>query len=291
MFFTGGVDSRHMLGMNRREHRGGDPDAIVGGLSTFGHLCPATGATLGWNARVLPTLAGSAASAGLEFAAVRSNAWELSPDIPFFTYEGLSAVLSASAHLFRRRWSAVYVASSREEARALPRGIHAALDPHFSSSAVAIRHGSSPLTRIERLRAVAVAPGGVEDLIVCLAFPGPPRLNCGECEKCVRTMTGLAAVGALSRARHFPRPEVDAAMIRAVPIGLYDTGYWTEMLPLLAQSGRTDLVAVIEEKAVEARRLQFWHADAGWKGRLRRWDRRLLGGRLLALRRRMIPGS
>jgi hypothetical protein len=288
IFFTGGIDSRHLLAMDRRERPVGDAAAIAAGLSTFGHLCPATGPTLDWNARAVEALARSAADAGLDFVAVRSNVWALAPDIPFLTHESLSSALAASAHLFRGRWSAIFVASSREESRDLTRGIHPEIDPHFSSTAVRIRHGASPRTRLERLEAIAAAPRAVEELVVCLAFPGPPYLNCGECEKCVRTMTGLVAVGALARAHHFPKREVDAEMVRGVPIGLYDTGYWTEMVPRLAARGRTDLVEVIREKAEEARRLQHWHADAGWKGRLRRWDRRLLGGRLLRLRRRLF---
>ena len=59
------------------------------------------------------------------------------------------------------------------------------------------------------------------------------------------------------------------------------------MAPHLRGRGRDDLAAAIESKLDESRRLQRWHADAGWKGRLRRLDRRLLGGRLLAARRRL----
>src|SRR5262245_63989870 len=60
MFFTGGVDSRHMLLTHRRDHPLGRNGGIEDAISTFGHLCPTTDATLGWNRRVLPVLANAA---------------------------------------------------------------------------------------------------------------------------------------------------------------------------------------------------------------------------------------
>lgn len=45
---------------------------------------------------------------------------------------------------------------------------------------------------------IAETPELLENLVVCLTFPTLPRLNRGECEKCVRTMVTLLAIGAFA---------------------------------------------------------------------------------------------
>jgi hypothetical protein len=99
-------------------------------------------------------------------------------------------------------------------------------------------------------------------------------------------MTALAAFGKLAEAREFPRREISAATLDAFSFGPHYAPYWREMLPLL-RGRRDDLAAAVERGLAIAAREARWFADAGWKGMLRRADRRLLGGRLVALRRAM----
>lgn len=287
MFFTGGADSRHMLLTHRRETRLGRAGAIEDALSTFGHLCPTIEATRSWNSRVVPVLAAAAQERGLTFAAVRTNVWELAPDVAFVADESLGSALAASAHLFPRRFTRIFKASSREVPRVPRSRLQAQTDPLFGSAAVEVVHVPSPATRFERLAAIAAEPPGVRDLVVCLAFPSAPRLNCGECEKCVRTMLALLALGRLEEARRFPNGALSAEAIWRVEIGPHDVSYWSEILPTLEARGRGELTALVRAKLVDARREAAWHAHAGWKGRLRRLDRRLLDGRMLQLSRRL----
>ena len=286
MFYTGGVDSRHMLLTHRREFPRGRPGAIEDALSTFGHLCPTIDDTVDWNARVVPILSAAAREQGLTFAAVRSNVWELAPDVAFVADESLSSALAASAHLFPRRFTRILKASSRETPRQVRSRLQAQMDPLCSSSAVDVVHSLNTATRFGRLEAVAAGEPGVADLVVCLAFPGAPRLNCGECEKCVRTMTALLALGRLDEACRFPAGALTAEAIRRVDIGPHDVGYWSELLPALERR-RSDFAALVRAKLEEKLPEAAWHAHAGWKGLLRRWDRRLIGGRLLRLSRRL----
>jgi hypothetical protein len=46
------------------------------------------------------------------------------------------------------------------------------------------------------------------------------------------------------------------------------------------------LAALARAKLVDARQEAAWHAHAGWKGRLRRLDRRFLDGRMPQISRR-----
>jgi hypothetical protein len=287
-FFTGGVDSLDLLRRDRLAHPAGHPASLAEGLSTFGHLCPTDTRTLRWNEASGAVLESVAAAQGFRLTRVRTNIWELAPDVGFLAEESLASALASTAHAFRARWSAISIASSRDTARERLRGTSPLIDPLFGSGALDVRYDSNPATRLERLAGIAAAPRGLlEDLVVCLAFPTPPGINCGECEKCVRTMTTLVAIGELSRARRFPHREVTPEMVRAVSIGEHDADYWRDLMPPLAARGRIDLIEAVREKLEESRVQGQWSADTGWKGSLRRLDRRYLGGRLLRMRRRL----
>ncbi len=286
-FLTGGVDSLHLLRTNRSHYPPGHPNAFQDAISVFGHLC-ADGDESPWVERVRPVIARIAARSGLEIVFFRTNVWRLEPNLPFVTEESLSASLLSTIHLLRRRWTRVSIATGRDAGSEVVRGTHPMLDPLYGSSAVDVRHDPSPFNRFERLAQLSATPGGVEDLVVCLAYPDPPDLNCGRCEKCVRTMTQLVALGKLSEAQLFPR-EVRPETIRAISIKPIEAAYWIEIVPALAARGREDLVEAIRERLAETRRFERWSRDEGWKGRLRKLDRRFLGGRLLGLRRRIVP--
>ena len=161
------------------------------------------------------------------------------------------------------------------------------LDPLYSTGAVEILHQPNALTRFERLESIAQNPQVLRNLVVCLAFPTAPQINCGECEKCLRTMTALVALGKLEGARLFPARGVTPELLRRARLDELTEVYWDDFLPLLAQRGRTDLLDAIREGRERTRRDECWNADEGWKGSLRRLDRRYLGGRLLRMRRRL----
>jgi hypothetical protein len=123
-------------------------------------------------------------------------------------------------------------------------------------------------------------------LIVCNESPLPPGVtNCGRCEKCIRTLCELQAAGSLERSSTFPVREIAAQSIRRLqPVDNFEGHSWRDLPRELAS--RPDLVAAIEDWMTRLRASADWWADLGWKGRLRRIDRSLFRGRLLALRRR-----
>lgn len=285
-YLTGGIDSSYLLHANRTLYPLDHPASFSDCLSIHGNI-RAESPNSPWNARALAVLAKTAERNRLELIPVRMNLWDLDPDLLLVRRQSLSSALAAAAHLFRRRWTAVSIASGLDIGSEIARGTHPLLDPLYSTSAVEIRYDPCRLGRFERVRILAAnGDDAVENLIVCLTYPGPPNVNCGECEKCVRTMTQLLAVGRLSRVRTFRHEDVSVEMIRAIPIAPFEVPYWDGTAAALLERGRTDLAAAVESKLAETRRLDRWATDAGWKGRLRRLDRRLLGGRLLELRRR-----
>lgn len=111
-------------------------------------------------------------------------------------------------------------------------GTHPQLDPLWSSSRLRVVNDSTSLGRVDKVRALARRPELLAGLRVCWQNSG--KLNCGECEKCLRTMVSLYAVGALGEARLFPR-HVDAAQVAALPGGVAASFFARENLEALRQ--------------------------------------------------------
>jgi hypothetical protein len=77
-------------------------------------------------------------------------------------------------------------------------GSRATTDPMFSASRVAIEHVAPTVTRLEKIQSIAGEQIVQRHLRVCWKNVGS-LLNCGQCEKCIRTMVMLDACGVLNR--------------------------------------------------------------------------------------------
>jgi len=83
-------------------------------------------------------------------------------------------------------------------------------------------------------------------LMVCHEGPlGTDALNCGQCEKCLRTRAALEAAGASGS---FETPGVSAADLRDLPLGPHPwavAGYWAEL------AGSYPILSIAESPKVE----------------------------------------
>jgi hypothetical protein len=69
-----------------------------------------------------------------------------------------------------------------------------------------VMHDGCEVTRYEKLELIAKSDFALAHLRVCWQAAEENPYNCGKCEKCLRTMTGLYLHGALSRCRTFTTP-------------------------------------------------------------------------------------
>jgi len=286
VFLTGGVDSTHLLRRNRADFPRDHPESFTDALAVFGLYAPDQldpAEPFAGYARTRAVLEETAAESGLALVSVATNVTALAPEIEFIAKRSLSSVLASAAHLFPSRWSSATLASGRDVTILVPLGTHPLIDAALGSAAVAVRHEGIGISRPDRIAELCAAGGAVSRLLVCMSGPPPPLLNCGRCEKCLRTMTALAAFGRLEEAREFPAFDL-ARTVEAFDFGPHYAPYWRDLLPLL-RGRRDDLAGAVERRLAVAARQARWFEDAGWKGLLRRADRRLLGGRLLAIRR------
>jgi hypothetical protein len=87
----------------------------------------------------------------------------------------------------------------------IPRGLHPDLDPRFSTTRTRIVHYGDA-SRIQKAQRVARSQSALDTLDVCQYDYLEQDRNCGRCEKCLRTMLELHALGALDRCPVFDEP-------------------------------------------------------------------------------------
>jgi hypothetical protein len=289
-FLTGGIDSLHLFVRNRADYPPGHPARFRDAVAVFGLYSPdqvSPAEPFAGFGGVRQALAAIAADAGVALVPIATNVTALEPDYGFLADEFLAAALVSAAHLFTARWSDVSLASGRDTSILALRGSHPLLDPCFSSGALDVLHVGIGFRRQEKLAEVVRWDAGVRDLFVCMNQPPGPHLNCGRCEKCLRTMTALETFGRLPDALQFPQRTISAKEIRAAGIHHHVVPYWMDFVLPLRARGRDDLAEAIESAAEQAERLHVrWHVR-GWRRRARAFDRRFLGGVLHRVERKV----
>jgi hypothetical protein len=254
MCYSGGIDSLAALQRNMRNfpesHPGRIRDAFfihgfdIGGVVSRGmkyHVFD----------RALAAMHAVAAAAGVTAVPVYTNIRHLCDDRELWLNRFFGAVLAAVAHGFAPRIDLFYIASSYDLENLGPCGSHPLLDPEYASFELRIRHRDAALSRLEKLRVVSEWDPGFQNFRVCLANV-PERLNCGRCEKCVRTMTGLLAIDALHKTRAFVEDDVTPELFEGFQITIrHREPFYRELLPLLEERGRRDLVETIRAKLAE----------------------------------------
>ena len=121
-------------------------------------------------------------------------------------YEYGGSVLASAALLLTPQFGKMYMASSYPEAYVFPWANHPDTDPLWSTEEIEIFHDGCEATRIEKVGRIAQCEPALKVLRVCWSdFRTHKRggLNCGKCEKCIRTMADLRYAGALERCTTF----------------------------------------------------------------------------------------
>lgn len=137
-----------------------------------------------------------------------------------------------------------YVPASLDDACAFSWGSHHELTPRFSTRGLAFRHDGGRCTRMRKLELVARHPAALKALQVC--WESRSGYNCGTCEKCLRTMAGLEAVGTLDQAPTFPMGALDLPRLHRmfVPSPLHDR-QWREVEEHADANGHQALAAAV----------------------------------------------
>ena len=282
--FTGGIDSMATLRRNRLRFPGEHPWSIRDGIIVFGLEVDRLPAFH----QVLHTLSPVANGAHLELLPVYTNVRTLDLDWQFWEFEWEGSVYSGVAHALSGRLTVISIGATYDVPNMSQLGSHPLLDHNYSSSTLRVRHDGLTQSRFEKTKLLTGWQAGLDHLRVCNTVDQyrPDTINCGRCEKCVRTMLALAALGALERTKSFPGKSLDADLVREVCkiYSPYLESCYRELLAPLTEVGRPDLAASIRQALARARR------ETGLIGRLRKFDRDHLNGGLASLKRTVAAG-
>ena len=248
LFLSGGIDSLAALRANKQhypeEHPGLIKDCLlvhgfdIGGVVERGmkfHVFD----------RARAALSAVAKDANVTLIPVYTNIRHLCDERDLWLDKFFGAVLASVGHAFASRLHSVYIASSYDIPNLVPCGSHPLLDPEYSSFDLRIKLLGLSLSRLEKLKLVADWDVAFQNFRVCLANVAD-RLNCGKCEKCVRTMTELVAIGALDKTHAFVENDVSPELFSGFKITIrHRAVFYEEMLPFLKERGRDDLVQTI----------------------------------------------
>lgn len=303
-FFSGGVDSFATLRANRLNFPPEHPGSIKDGVLVFGLELDDSAMFQ----HVIQLYREVAKKAEITLVPIYTNVYlnyreeDARNHFRFWMGQFQGAAFASISHALANRYTVMSIAASEAipEASILglqnlaPYGSHPLLDPLYSSGDLRLRHDGITLSRLDKIRLVADWEVALKNLRVCNRFKQykSGSLNCGRCEKCVRTMLGLLAVGALDKTDVFPSHEVTVELVKEAVIiepstwRSYDLEpSYLELLEPLTNLGRRDLVNAIKAQLAkgQARGLN------GWKNRIATFDNRFLGGRLRRLKGMLSP--
>ena len=282
-FLSGGIDSLATLRANRRDFPLDHPNAIRDCLVVHGFDIGGqerTGAEMKSFEQALAALSPVADDAKVTLIPVSTNIRLLDDDIHFWMYEFHGAALASIAHALCGRFATAHIASTLDIPNLKAWGSHPLLDPNYSSAELQIKHDGTRYSRLDKVRLVAEWPVALQNLRVCTENP-PGVLNCGRCEKCIRTMTELQVVGHLAQTDAFPVKMVTTELLGSLTItNAYQDSCYRELIVRLKEQGCNDLAEIIERKSVEYHKHLAWQEERDWKGAVKRFDRNHLSGGL-----------
>lgn len=281
-FLSGGIDSLALLRQNRLRYPATHSKSIKRCFLVFGFdmgIIPEHEEAL---KIALASLSEVSKEAKAQLIPVYTNIKSLKDGLRFWLNQFHGACLAAVGHAVAPKVDSISIAASDCVADLEPRGSHPLIDPNYSSSELQVEHVGLRYARIDKTRLIADWEAGLQNLRVCTqiisALKSPSDgLNCGKCEKCIRTMTALLAAGVLDKTRVFAENDVSPEMLRSVPVTSHLPWLqYSELIEPLRSKGRTDLARVIRRMLLIYR----------MKDRIKRIDKRLCGGMLLHIARR-----
>ena len=115
------------------------------------------------------------------------------------------SVIGGAGLLFMPEFERLYIAGTGGgPADREPFGSHPDLDPNWSTETLEFVHEMGA-NKIEKCYFIGQYEVALQTLRVCLRFP-KTGLNCGQCEKCLRSQVYLQAAGAAEHCTAFPAP-------------------------------------------------------------------------------------
>jgi len=296
-FFSGGVDSLSALRANRLNYPSDHPGSFKDGLL----VCGLEIRDLKIFGYVQDSLSLLAKDADVKLIPIYTNIRELGPEDSvvfwedFWKKEFMGATFASVAHVLAKRLTSLSNSSDHDIPNMHPFSSHPLINPYYSSSDLRVRLEGFTLSRLDKTSLLAGWDSALQHLRVCnkTELYQPGMLNCGKCEKCVRTMISLLVFDVLKKASAFPLHEVSEEMVNICgPLASNTFFFSEELVAPLVKIGRHDLSRAIERKIAE-----YHHSERSMTLRKKyvepilEYDQKHFNGRLRALKRVFFRGG
>lgn len=129
-------------------------------------------------------------------------------------YVGHGNAMAAVAILVSRMFRSVLVPSSDGYLEDKLWGSDPYVDHFYSTSTMKVVHEGSAFTRLQKIEGIAKVSNTLQHLRVC--WRSFSAHNCGECEKCYRTMIAIDILGKIDEASSFPVESYKRENIRKI---------------------------------------------------------------------------
>jgi polysaccharide pyruvyl transferase WcaK-like protein len=241
-FFSGGVDSWSMILAN--------PD-ITDLVFVRGFDLAIGGSAEVLGGQVEERLQDAADEVGLTLHVVNTNLRQMTDPLAVwdsFYGSAVSAVALFLGDLFDR----VLIAGDSDYEVQVRLGANWLVDQLWSREGLEIVNAGGRRSRMERLALIASHPTVQRTLRVCRETRDF-AYNCGRCSKCLGTMAGLEAVGALRDVETFPS-ELDFYAVAAIEVkAAVSIARWEEILDAARREGHDELERAIATLAARGR--------------------------------------
>ncbi len=192
-FFTGGVDSFYTFLENK--------DEITDLVYVHGFDIKLENTAL--REKVSREIREIAEHFGKNLVEVESNLKQaLTRSLHFHWRYSHGIALAVVLHALSGCLDKIFVASSHTYPDISKWGSHPLIDPLWSSEDIEVVHHGYHTERLDKVRAIAEHPYATKRLRVCFENRGN-KYNCGDCEKCLRTLTAMRIAGCIDQADSF----------------------------------------------------------------------------------------
>ncbi|MCG8589210.1 MAG: hypothetical protein MJE66_07960 [Proteobacteria bacterium] len=274
-FFSGGVDSWYSA-LKRRDEI--DRLFLVRGIDI------AHDDDLHWR-RALALTEGSAKQLERPLTVVETNVHvvglaevpqrleALGRPLPTYSVDQFSGgMLVSVALVLRELASHVLVPASWTYERLAPAGSHWLIEPSWSTPHQSYEIEGGEATRLDKVRAIARwRPSALQRLRPCFASDRTD-LNCGECEKCLRTLMAVRCCGGGDVVQGFAIP-LDLERVARVYVPHYMRESWTTLLHAAGERGDRPAARAIRAAIRNSRPRRRTLARRLRKKLRRRWER------------------
>ena len=245
LFFSGGADSLHSLYQNK--------DKITDLIYIRGNDIPLS--QTAYSKRVMPHIAAVADHFEKNLIVVDTNVRTLLDDYVTYGKWGFSPILSVVGLSLYPVFKSLMASFNFLPGFGIESGT--LLLPLWNNPVLSFQLVDSLVSRVDKIAFLADSEIARNHLRVCYRQP-ETRLNCGQCEKCIRTMLALEAYGVLGQFETFP-PELDRERLKSfVFFNQNKKAYFSENLRAMVQNDGDPAIIRAMETSLSRPKWHTW---------------------------------